>query len=173
MPCPIQCLFKCKGGLFKIAWVLNPCKYMYVQICRSKLLFSCKLFYHNKSRGKRLLSSSIENTVCFILDDVIDICFPGQETVTNHPAHESGFNEFVKTQSLSRKSNQINIINTGLKVNYSLGRFFFTCILLKSLLQLLDSLPPEAGQARVQHQLVEWGLIKKNRENRSNVTWTR
>ena len=78
----------------------------------------------------------------------------------------------LKLKSLSRKLNQINIINTGLKVNYSLGRFFFTCILLKSLLQLLYSLPPEAGQARVQHQLVEWGLIK-NRENRSNVTWTR
>ena len=77
-------------------------------IYRSKLLFSCKLFYHNKSKGKRLLFSSIENTVCFILDDVIDICFPGQETVTNHPAHESGFNKFVKTQCLSRKLNQIN-----------------------------------------------------------------
>ena len=45
------------------------------------------------------------------------------------------------------------ICHTQEKRGYSLGRLFLACILLKPLLELLDGLPSETGQARVQHQL--------------------
>ena len=81
---------------------------------------------------------------------VIDIGFPMQETVTNHPTHEA---EGTKITIFCCFSIPNKWQMQGKIKEYSLSRFFFARILLKPLLELLDGLPSETGQARIQHQL--------------------
>ena len=107
------------------------------------------------------MASGTVNALLMVHEVVIDIGFPMQEAVTNHPTHEaegtrSHFNAVFSLTTFTSFTKPIKVryvTSREKKRGYSLGRLFLACILLKPLLELLDGLPSETGQARVQHQL--------------------
>ena len=124
------------------------------------------------------MASGTVNALLMVHEVVIDIGFPMQEAVTNHPTHEaegtrSHFNAVFSLTTFTSftKPKKVRYVTPRKKRGYSLGRLFLACILLKPLLELLDGLPSETGQARVQHQLEVRHVLRG--KNRPKVTWTK